>query len=246
LAFLAGMLITILWIAVFWWFDSSIKTPGRLEKLSGEKILGVYPRVPKNQDNHEKYSLITSRCIDQMIQRIRLENLRQNEGGEKPFIIFMISTREKDGKTYLATRLVEKLRATGSRVLFVKPMENYTFDEIKQMFSCFDQPEQAWDFEYAISDHFVGIKTINELMRNYTFLTSGYHYLFIELPALLSDEFPSMLTKSGNLSIMVAHAGRSWNQADADAMDLYRSSSGHSILGLLNGCRIESIGVKRL
>jgi len=246
LAFLAGILIATCCIIVFEWVDSSIKTPGRLEKLSGEKLLGVYPQVPKNRDNHEKYSRITSRCIDQMIQRIRLENLRQNENGEKPFLIFMISTRKQEGKTYLATRLVEKLRATGSRVLFVKPMENYSFEEIKQMFSSFDQPQQAWDFEYAIPDHFVGIKTINELMRNYTFLTSGYQYLFIELPALLSEEFPAVMAKSGNLSIMVAHAGRSWNQTDADIMDLYRSTTGHSILGLLNGCRIESIRVKCL
>jgi succinoglycan biosynthesis transport protein ExoP len=78
-------------------------------------------------------------------------------------------------------------------------------------------------------------------LRNYTFLTRGYHYLLIELPALLVQEYPAVLAQSGNLAIMVARATRTWNKADEEAVKLYQSSTGHPVLALLNGCHVDQL-----
>jgi len=240
-AFLVGLVMTASLIIFMEFMDSSIKFPEHLEELSGLKLLGAYPLIPLKPNRRFNDAPVTSRAIDQLTQRIKLENLRQNTNGDQPFMLFMVSTREREGKTYLATRIVEKLRATGLKVLYVKPLENYSMEEIKKRFSIFDQPTQSWDFEYAVPDNFISIRNMNELLKNYSFMAQGYQYLIIELPALLLEEYPATLIKSGNLSVLVARATRNWNSADHDALERYRSNISHPILSLLNGCSIDQL-----
>jgi len=240
-AFMAGLVISAFWIILLEFLDTSIKFPNRFEELSGLKLIGAFPRIPVNPDGRINYPLISSRAIDQIVQRIRLEDLRQKNRGEQPFILFFISTREREGKTYLATRVVEKLRASGSKVLFVKPLEKNSSEALRKQFTSFDQSLQAWDYEYAVPDNFMSIRNINELLRNYTFLTKGYNFLVIELPALLVQEYPATMAQSGHLSILVGRATRTWNKADEEAVKLFQSSIDHPVLALLNGCLVDHL-----
>ncbi len=240
-AFMAGLVITASLIILLEFLDTSIKFPAHFAALSGLKLMGAFPRIPLDPDSSINYPLISSRAIDQIAQRIRLEDLKLKSHNDLPFMVFFISTREKEGKTYLATRVVEKLRASGSKVLYIKPMEKSSSDEMKRQFASFDQPLQAWDFEYAIPDNFISIRNTNELLRNYTFLTKGYHFLIIELPALLVQEYPATLTQSGNLSVLVGRATRTWNKADEEVLRLYQSSGEHTVLALLNGCQVDQL-----
>jgi polysaccharide biosynthesis transport protein len=243
-AFMAGLVLTASFIILLEFLDSSIKFPNRFAGLSGLKLMGAFPRIPARPDSKVNYPLIASRAVDQIGQRIHLEELKPDQVPGQPFLLFFISTREKEGKTYLATRVVEKLRASGSKVLYVKPLEKSSGGEIQHRFISFGQPEQAWDFEYSIPDNFNSIRNINELVKNYTFLTQGYHYMVVELPALLSEGFPALFTRSGHLSVLVGRATRTWNTADEEVVKLYQSSNGHTTLALLNGChpdQLESI-----
>lgn len=240
-AFMAGLVLTISVIILLEFLDTSIKFPRRLEELSGLKLVGAYPEIPLYPDRNINYPLITSRAIDQITQRISLEDLRQKDRGDQPFILFFISSREKEGKTYLATRVGEKLRASGSKVLYIKPREKNSQLEEMQQFNSFDQTLHAWDYEYDIPDHFIMVRNINELLRNYTFLTKGYNYLIIELPALLSQDYPATLAESGNLSILICRAGRTWNKADDEAVKLYQSNIHHPVMALLNACHVDRL-----
>jgi uncharacterized protein involved in exopolysaccharide biosynthesis len=240
-AFMAGLVLTAALIILLEFIDSSIKLPDRLAELSGLKLIGAFPRMPAKPDDRINYPVIASRALDQITQRIRLEDLGQKNRVEPTFILFFISTREKEGKTYLATRVVEKLRSGGSKVLFVKPLDKSSQADIKRQFTSFDLPVQAWNFEYSVPENFISIKNINELLRNYSFLTKGYHYLVIELPALLVQEFPATMTQSGHLTVMVARATRTWNKADNEVLSLYRSSTSHTVLALLNGCQVDHL-----
>jgi BioD-like phosphotransacetylase family protein len=210
-------------------------------EISGLKLMGAFPKIPVKSDNKINYPLIASRSVDQIAQRIRLEDLRLKNRSDQPFALFFISTRENEGKTYLATRIVEKLRASGSKVLYVKPVDKNSNEDIKRRFTSFDQPEQAWDYEYSIPDNFISTHNINELLRNYTFLTKGYQFIAIELPALLIQEYPANLTESGHLSILIGRATRTWNKADEEAVKLYQSSINHTVLALLNGCQVDQL-----
>jgi polysaccharide biosynthesis transport protein len=240
-AFIAGLVITAFVIILLEFLDTSIKMPAHFEELASAKLIGAFPKIPAKPDDRINYPLISVRAIDQVVQRIRLEYLREQNRGEKPFCLFFISTREKEGKTYLATRVVEKLRASGSKVLYIKQLEKNSGDDVKRQFTSFNQPQQAWDFEYAVPDNFISIRNANELLRNYSFLTKGYHYLVFELPALLIQEFPATLAQSGSLSILVGRATRNWNRADGEAVKLYKSSIDHPVMALLNGCQADQL-----
>lgn len=240
-AFLAGLILTAVFIILLELLDNSIKFPMRFAELSGLKLMGAYPRIPLAPDNRINYPLISSRATDQIAQRIRLEDLRLKDRGDQPFMLFFISTREREGKTYLATRAVEKLRASGSKVLYVKHQDKNSSEEIKRKFTQFDEHQEAWDYEYTLPDNFIRVRNINELLRNYTFFTSGYQYLVIELPALLVQEYPATLTESGHLSVLVGLATRAWNQADKECIRLYQSSINHPVLALLNGCQADQL-----
>lgn len=240
-AFMAGFVLTASLIILLEFLDSSIKFPSRLEELSGIKLLGAYPKIPLNPDSSVNYPLISSRAIDQITQRISLEELKQKNRGDQPFLMFFISTRENEGKSYLASRVIEKLRASGSKVLFVKPRERNTPAEELRLFNRFDQPGEAWDYEYNIPDNFISVKNINELLRNYAFITKGYTYLIIELPALLIQEYPATMVETGNLSILTSQASRTWNNADTEAVKLYQSNISHPVFSILNGCHVDRL-----
>lgn len=243
-AFIAGIVLSVSLIALIEYLDHSIKFPERLEKLSGLDILGSFPRIPEEPARRINYPLIASKSVDQLTLRISLEEMKQKNRGNLPYVIFVTSAREDEGKTFIASRLIGKLRASGSKVLFVKPREKESAAEEIRKFTRFDQPAQAWDYEYDVPDNFISIKDINELLRNYTFLTKGYHYLVIELPALLNREYPAYLLESGDLSLFVCLATRRWKNPDNEAIRLYRSTVKHPVMGVLNAChpdRLESV-----
>ncbi|HBB91022.1 MAG TPA: hypothetical protein DC042_04740 [Bacteroidales bacterium] len=240
-AFLAGLIITAALIILLEFLDTSIKFPERFSELTGLPLLGAFPKLPGRPDPKIDYNLITSRSIDQICQKIRLEELKQKNRGDQPFIVFILSTRDQEGKTFLGSRITEKLRVTGSKVLFIKPQESRNPDDFQNQFQRFGTGSDAWDFEYEVPDNFLIIRNINELLRNFTFLTKGYQFIFIELPALLANEYPASMVNSGNLSIVIGRASRTWNRADEEILKLYANNINHPMLALLDGCGIDNI-----
>ncbi len=240
-AFLAGLIVTAALIILLEFLDTSIKFPERFAELSGLPLLGAFPKLPVRPDPKIDYNLITSRSIDQICQKIRLEELKQKNRGDQPFIVFMLSTRDQEGKTFLGSRITEKLRVTGSKVLFIKPQESRNPNDFQSQFQRFGTVSDAWDFEYEVPDNFLIIRNINELLRNFTFLTKGYQFIFIELPALLANEYPSSMVNSGNLSIVVGRASRTWNRADEEILKLYANNINHPMVALLDGCHIDNL-----
>ena len=238
LAFLVGAVAVSLVILIIGWQDHSIKYPDRFSKLLGVSLAGGYPYIPAEAGRGIDCKQLSDRAIDQITQKIRLEELRQNRQSESPFLVFMVSTRDKTGKTTIGARIVDKLRKCGLNVLAIKPIEIHT--------SLAMSPDekaipQSWDFEYDLPRNFLNVKSINELTRNYTFLTKGYQYIVIELPSLLTQEFPAVLAQSGNLSIVVGHASGTWEKADSEMLSLYTSTVDHPVMALLNGCKAENL-----
>ena len=239
MAIMAGALMTAGFIILMEFLDSSIKMPERAVENTGLGLIGVFPRIPAKPDPNIDYNQVTSRSIDIITQKIKLEELHQKTRGEIPFLLFVISTREKEGKTFIASKMVERLRVSGLKVLFVKPFEKVKKPEFKEHFQQFQDVPVAWDFEYEIPPNLMGVKSINELLRNYTLMVRGYKMIVVELPALLMNEYPAALTSAGHMTILVCRASRSWNKADSDVKDLYRSQLKHPVVCLLNGCHVD-------
>jgi len=239
-AFMAGLFLTSGAIILLEFLDTSIKLPERVEELTKNKLIGAYPKIPVRIDSKIDYPLITARLIDMISQKIKLSELNRS-ATDKPFLIMMISTRPREGKTFLTSQMVDKFRAVGHRVLYIKPFEQKQKEEFDEQFRKYSEENQSWDFEYEIPDNFMSISSINELLRNYSFITRGYHYIFVELPALLSSDYPTALATEADLSLLVCRATRTWNRADDEVLDVYKTNSKQTVYSMLNGVHVNNL-----
>jgi capsular polysaccharide biosynthesis protein len=237
-AFLTGILLVSAVILIVECREYSIKYPDRFSKMLGISLIGAFPKIPSRPDRRIDFDKIAERSIDHITQKIKLEEINQSKGSEMPFMLFLISTRGKEGKTVVGARIVKKLRKCGLKVFALKPLEN---GKLKPGNNTDSDPWKSWDFEYEIPVNFLNVKNVNELMRNYTFLTKGYQYIIIELPPLLTNEYPALLARSGNLSVVVGLASGKWKKADSEILKLYSSTVGHPVKALLNGCEAENL-----
>ncbi|MCD6345944.1 MAG: hypothetical protein J7L96_00845 [Bacteroidales bacterium] len=240
-ALMAGLIITAGFLILLEFIDNSIKFPERAEELTKCKLIGAYPKMPRSTDGKIYYSQISTRLIEMISQKIKLEEIKTDVNNDHPYMVLLMSTRQNEGKTYIGTKLVEKLRAVGHKVLYIKPQEIQARDEFEESFSKFDDGSKAWDFEYEVPDNFMSIRSINELLRNFTFMIRGYNYIFLEIPALLNSEYPAKLAASADLSLLICRATRVWNKADDEVLEVYKSNSKQTVFSLLNGVQVDNL-----
>jgi len=239
-AFMAGLFLASGVIIFLEFIDTSIKFPNRAEELTKSKLIGAYPKIPVQIDKRVDYPLITSRLVDMIFQKIKLEEL-QHPASNKTFVIMVMSTRRHEGKTFVTGKVVDKFRANGNKVLYIKPFEEKPREGFEDQFRKYSEEDKSWDYEYEIPDNFISISSVNELLRDYTFNTRSYHYIFIELPPLLSSDYPTVLVAESNLSLLVCQATRRWSVADDEILDLYKSNSNEKVFCLLNGTQVSNL-----
>jgi hypothetical protein len=241
LAFFAVLILIIALLFLVDVFDRRIKTPARFERFSGLELLGTLPVIPEGKENDHDLSVLASRSVDFISRRLFVESFQAENAAEQPFIILIISSERMQGKTRVAGLLTQKLRASGSRVIFIKPSENLPAVELARQFTSFDVYRKTWDHEYTVPDNMVGIRTVNELLRNFSFTPTACRFLIIELPALQVAQFPVLLARSANLSLVVASAAAKWSGSDSEALRLYQTAVQHPVMGLLNYCEADFI-----
>lgn len=239
-AFMAGLFLTTGAIILLEFIDTSIKFPDRAEELTKNKLIGAFPKISSKPPKEIDFPQITARLIDMISQKIKLAEI-QRPAIDKPFMILLLSTRLYEGKTFIANKLVEKFRDVGHRVLYIKPFEQKPKEEFEEQFRSHNDENQSWDFEYEVPDNFISIRNVNELLRNYTFITKGFHYIFIEIPALLSSDFPPAFAAEADLSLLVCRATRTWNKADDEVLEVYRTNAKQPIYSLINGVNVDNL-----
>ena len=125
--------------------------------------------------------------------------------------------------------------------LYIKPFESQASEEFEEQFRRTTGTTESWDFEYEVPDNFMGIRNVNELLRNFTFMTRGYQYILVELPALLNSDFPASMVADADLSMLVCRATRTWNKADDEVLDIYKKNASHTVFSFLNGVQVDNL-----
>ena len=72
-------------------------------------------------------------------------------------------------------------------------------------------------------------------------MTKGYQYIFLELPALLSSEYPAKLAVSADLSLLICRATRTWNKADDEVLNVFKANSKQTVFSMLNGTNVDNL-----
>ncbi len=114
---LFGFILVVFIILALEYLDNTIRTADRLEELSKLKLAGLFPRIIYR---YASYNLpfIVNRLIELTVHNLRL-NVRQNIKHGGPALVIIFSSLKKEGKTFIGSRLAEKLREFGERTAFL-------------------------------------------------------------------------------------------------------------------------------
>nr|NQU93565.1 hypothetical protein [Bacteroidota bacterium] len=121
-AAMIGFLMVAFAILLTEYLDNTIKTIERAEKLTGFKVIGLLPRIV---GQYSAYNLpfITNRLIELLLQEMK--NITEKSdfaGGRATRQIIFFSPLEKEGKTFVVNKIINKIRSAGEKVLYL----NYT------------------------------------------------------------------------------------------------------------------------
>lgn len=228
--FLAGFILVLAVALALELMDSSLKTPIRATEQTGLEIAGAFPLFPAIPQKKQviDFSKVRERSVGQLLQQIKLHlrGLEKPNGG--PHRIAIISTRQGEGKSFVTQMAVEKLRATGERVAYIFPGAPLPDGH----------PD---DFCYQPDIHFFEKKSEEKLVNQAGFADKDYQYIFLELPALLTDTYPVDLLAQYDLSLVVARSNRSWSHADAKAMDNFKKGISALPKLVVNGLHPEAL-----
>ncbi len=266
-----GFILVLFAILAAEYFDNTIRTTERARKLTGLEPIGVFPRFIGKYRAYN-LSFILTRLTELCVQEIKsILNTKDDPLAEhKVKYIVMTSTQEVEGKTFVAKKLVNKLRSMGEQVLYL----NYTFDSPESfrtgageeaaekqqksggLFASRKKSHRQQDelerltmnrdnLLYQVDDYFAEKLEVLELVPDQQVNTlDNYDYVMIEMPSILFYTYPAEIVRSADLSIISTRANREWKKADQGAVDLYSNMTGKKPVLVLNATDINEIETK--
>ncbi len=229
-----GLFLVAFIIILLEYFDSTIKTPERAEKLTGLKLASAFPLYIagyKKADLH----LITQRFTDLLLQSIKLNiSLMKPEERNKPLILMFFSTTPETGKSTIANNLVDRLRSTNERVLYM----NYTFGDFSS-----NKDDYNINYTYNIDNNFIEVESIGQLLgeRNLRQDNYIYDYILLELPSIVHHAYPINLMSSVDIGILFVNATDHWRKSDINALENLKLVLRHNPLVVLNSAELFAL-----
>jgi len=207
-----GFVLTAFIILLLEYFDTSMKNPSRVARVTKMKLAGAFPRLSSKSKANE-LAFVSRRLIDIVIQNIKLYlNKETDKIDDSPYIIAVYSTQNSAGKTLISNRVVNRLREVGDRVLFL----NYSSDNDKQ-------DDFNYAYNYKITDNFIDIENLQQLISSKYLrkVNKSYNYIFIELPSIVYHTYPIKFVGSVDMSLYIINATDKLTKADAAALETY-------------------------
>lgn len=226
-----GFFLTAFIILMLEYFDNSMKNPSNVAKSTNLKLAGAYPRLSSRSKANE-LAFISRRLIDIIIQNIKLYLDKVHGSKTEPYVIAVYSTQDNIGKTIITDRIVSRLREVGDKVLFL----NYSSEN--------EQPEDLnYAYNYKITDNFIDIENLQELISsNYLRKNNvAYDYIFIEIPAIVYNNYPIKLIGSVDLSLLIVNARQNLTKADKTSLGVYEDIAQSKPMVILNEVELHNL-----
>jgi len=234
-AALIGLILVAFIIILLEYFDDSIKTPDRAEKLTGLKLASAFPRIISGYKKAD-FNMITLRFTDLLLQNIKLTTLlKKPEELSKPILLMFFSTSSETGKSTIANNLIDRLRASDEKVLFI----NYSFDNVYSNLN----DDFNYSFSYSIDNHFIEVESIGELLgeRNLRQENYVYDYIILEIPSIVHQAYPIGLMKSIDIPILFVNATDHWRKSDIKALENLMLVTKNDPLVVLNNVELFAL-----
>jgi len=121
IGFIVGVVLTAGVFILLEYVDTTIKTPERVVEFTKLSLLGVYPKILDQKKTNVDFPYITNRLVELIIQRIKLSIIKIEKEENEPYLILITSTRDREGKSFMADYLFEKIQNAGNKVMIIKP-----------------------------------------------------------------------------------------------------------------------------
>ena len=231
---LLGLVFIILMLILIDYMDNRIKTVERAEAFTGLSVQSVFPKI-NGKTNGVDYTKVLKRVSELIIHYIYV--LFYSNPDLKQYNVLIVSTREKEGKTYVASQVISTLRKSGNRVLYINAINT---NETEIAIGIDDDEEDniimdVKDLELKSSSW---MELLSETGKN----PEDYTNIFVEIPDLLYNQSPFKLLPLMNSAMLVCNARRNWENADKLTLARFRESWKSDMFVVLN--RVEKQTLK--
>ncbi|MBK9290620.1 MAG: LysM peptidoglycan-binding domain-containing protein [Bacteroidetes bacterium] len=226
-AALLGFFLVLFIILLLEYFDMSLKSPDKAVERIGLKLAGAYPYLGAVVSIKDS-TFVTNRLVELIIQNIKRTIVMNSVyPARKPYLVLFFSTQNQVGKSLIMSKVANKLRTYGERVL----MLNYSSDG--------SQPEDAdleQHYQYLIRENFPETKNLRDLINAQVLRreNSPYDYILLEIPAIIYQSFPMELIPQVDAALLVVKANAGWSKADAGALQLVKELTKEPPMLILN------------
>ncbi|MEL7248486.1 MAG: hypothetical protein AAFO03_08710 [Bacteroidota bacterium] len=231
LGFIGGSSSVFAVVMAFALLDDSLRTPQTVTEKMGLDVATLTPNLqaPKRfrlrKQNHQAAH---DQAMALLLQQIKVETLQKDSS---PKLILLTSTRREEGKTWIGQQISELLRAEDNRVLFLHPIEG----------GALPARTEKDNVGYEMSSRMLDAEQLDELdvFGELAPFPEAYHYVVLEIPALLTGKYPLALLRRFDLSLLVCRANRNWEAADQQALKTLQRATRSPIRVVLNGADLE-------
>lgn len=226
-ALMIGFIMVLFIILVLEYFDSSLKKPDRVVSEIGLKLAGAYPYIGSNVRMKDAV-FISNRLIEMIIQNIKRSITQQSiYPPQKPYLVLFFSTQDNVGKTYLISKIANKLRTYGDKVLIL----NYSDQRGENA-----DEDYNLSYNYPVNENFSEVRNLKELIDSNILRRDNYlyDYILLEIPSVIFHSFPMELIQKVDASLLVIKSSNSWNKADIGALELIKDLAKEPPMAILN------------
>lgn len=233
IGFMGGSFTVLAVLIALAFMDDSLKTPAIVREKMGLEVATLTPNFAhgkRTKGGKIQLEAAREQAMALLLQQIKVETLQKDS---PPKLILVTSTRREEGKSWIARQTADLLRAEDNRVLYLYPVEGGVLPS--------DSGED--NLGYEMSSRMLDA----EKLKNLTIFgelapyLEVYHYIIMEIPALLTGKYPLPLLRRFDLSLLVCRANRNWEEADQQALKTLQRASRNPIRVVLNGADMDTV-----
>jgi len=223
--FLIGCILPLSVIILLEFIDQTLKYPLEAAEKVGLPLAAVFPLFPlkrKSSLANVDFSSIRGQACDLLIQQMDLKTMDKKK---VPKLFSFLSTRGKEGTSFISSLIAERLRREGKKVLFLFPDSKIDSDKPPIGPSPDNIPYQNVHSELLPA------------LEN----SKDYDYVLYELPRLLSGRYSLEAAQKSDEAMLVCRANRTWSSADQKALNTFKEASGKNPGLIINGAPLQAI-----
>jgi len=259
-AAMIGFILVLGTILAMEYLDDTLKNARKAAKILQLPVMAILPKILLNPGKLN-FPFIQNRLVEIAAQNMEQFLSKQVKTGPAKTILF-ISTQEKEGKSVVAGNIARKMIQEGKKVLvlnyaepavpnrqqrkfpFVNRLLGYPDPRIDFNSTVLSNPSsylpREMCFTYSINEQFYKTTDYTEIMaQNGISISFVPDYVFIELPALIYNNYPAGLAAKADMAMLICRSNRLWSEADQSALNTLLPLAANKTSCIINGVEVK-------